>query len=188
MQSDSNAIELHNSFYILKYVIVLILIHVTLFFWKRIQNKYMDNKVLENIFIKSKNLDGYYINRLVELIRHFSDDIGDVTDFIRMIGQHQSKCTNDDECSNDLLSMKNLYYKIKDNPYQANKTMNKRVKDSIYFNRYSELLYLVENEIANLLYSIYNNNQIKSRIAIMYLHCNYVFYYLKNPKLYVFLI
>ena len=188
MLSDSNAIELHNSFYILKYVIVLILIHVTLFFWKRIQNKYMDNKVLENIFVKSKNLDGYYINRLVELIRHFSDDIGDVTDFIRMIGQHQSKCTNDDECSNDLLSMKNLYYKIKDNPYQANKTMNKRVKDSVYFNRYSELLYLVENEIANLLYSIYNNNQIKSRIAIMYLHCNYVFYYLKNPKLSLFLI
>ena len=188
MISDNSALELHNSFYILKYVIVLILIHVTLFFWKRIQNKYMNKKVLENIFVKSKNIDGNYIYRLVELIKHFSDDIGDVTDFIRMIGQHQSKCTNDDECSNDLLNIKNLYHKIKDNPYKANKTMNKRVKDSIYFNRYSELLFLVENEIANLLYSIYNNNQLKSKMEIMHLHCNYVFYYLKNPKLSLFLI
>lgn len=188
MEVQNEEENLPNSFYILKHILVFILIYVTLYFWRAIQERVMDKMIYENLFLKTKNIESNYIFRLVELINGLSTNLQDLGYLYQLIGKHQEKCNSGDECGIDSLNIKKIYSNLKENQISEKRALDHKNKEKNYFKKFFEIIELCENEISNLITSIYINKKLKSKINIVFLHCNYVFYVTKNLRLSLFLI
>ena len=108
MEIQEEKEKLPNSFYILKHLLVFILIYVTLYFWRTIQQRMMDKMISQNLFIKTKNIESNYIFRLVELINGLSTNLQGLGYLYELIGKHQEKCNLGDECGINSLNIKKI--------------------------------------------------------------------------------
>lgn len=188
MEMQEEEEKLPNSFYILKHLLVFILIYVTLYFWRTIQQRMMDKMISQNLFIKTKNIESNYIFRLVELINGLSTNLQGLGYLYELIGKHQEKCNLGDECGINSLNIKKIYSNLKENQISEKRLLDYKNKEKYYYKKFFEIIELCENEISNLISSIYINKKLKSKINIVFLHCNYVFYITKNLRLALFLI
>ena len=188
MEIQEEEKKLPNSFYILKHLLVFILIYVTLYFWRTIQQRMMDKMISQNLFIKTKNIESNYIFRLVELINGLSTNLQGLGYLYELIGKHQEKCNLGDECGINSLNIKKIYSNLKENQISEKRLLDYKNKEKYYYKKFFEIIELCENEISNLISSIYINKKLKSKINIVFLHCNYVFYITKNLRVALFFI
>ena len=105
-----------------------------------------------------------------------------------MIHEHKLKCTANDGCNNEMVDIKQIYLNLKNNQFQECHYLNTKAKESKRLKQYSIIITLVQNEILNMISSLYLNQKLLSKIEIMLLHCNYLFYVKKNIMLSLYLI
>ena len=175
--TQSNLYSGKSSFYIIKMIVSSALVFITLYLWKRMQNKIMNNLVVHNIFTKVKNSKGDYILHLLDLTLDLLENTKNVGIIYNLIIKHKSKCNAEDGCNSEQLSIKQIYKNFSKNQIQKENQLDNKKKEMLFLSRFYEILVLIENEISNLISSAYSNNYLPEVLPILFLHCNYVFYF-----------
>ena len=180
LEISANESYLNNSsLQLLKLISIIVFVAFTYGQIIKYQRTQMDTLIAQNIFVVNKNTNSDYIYRLIEIIgnlrvfgyKHFSN-------FDKLLTEHKKKCNKDTACESNLITFKSIYLNIKQETNVSTRFhLSKALKENDFINKYLRVLIFIENEIANLISAIYFKKKITDRMNVLYLHCNFVYYY-----------
>ena len=177
LQSESSR-QINNSYYLLKHILVIFFTFISLYILIHLKRKFANRSVIHNLFIKNKNITSNYIYRLVEILGNFKNDISIFDTVDDMLQEHKAKCNVPDDCETDLFNVRDLYEILK--LTQNENFFNIEAKEYNFIKRYYSTLVFVENEISNFIHSLYIHKKLLTKVDILLIHCDFIYYYRKN--------
>lgn len=170
------SIPISNGVLLLKLICVLLLIRVSMKFILNSQNKKRDKYILKNIFVKNKQLNKEaYLYRLIELCNNIKNNIIKITVISEIIEQHKKECNKSIECSCGVIDVTGIISNIRatnGNDFYIKESNETKLSKIIM------IILFIQTEITNYIACL--NSEITSKLYLLLLHCEFLFYYRRN--------
>ena len=174
-------LNINSSLFILKLLLNICITYVSYIFIKKYQHFKYDKLIVANLFVRNKNTSTTeYIYRLVEILDNIKKNTLQSIKLCSLIAKHNLTCANKQKCECYLIDNETILSHLKNSAICKSQFSYFFDSGKEFIDEFLLIMLFIENEISNLISSVYICGKIHKNLDILLLHCNFVFFYENN--------